>query len=180
MFRFKRWQFNNYLQNQNWNIKKFSSSNNPNNTNSSNNLPTSYSNGIKIMHFIQGVGICGIALTGYIASGIDPKKATEAEKKYKSNLMHYHKSFGIIMFGCIFPRLYFRFANTLPAHVSASSLEVLGGKLMHYALYGMLVIMPVTGVGMGYTSGYGAPFFSWKMPGVSKEKAATESYKQRY
>ena len=43
----------------------------------------------------------------------------------------------------------------------------------------MIVIMPVTGVGMGYYSGWGVPFFKWQMPGIAKAKADTEKMKNR-
>jgi len=170
MFRLKRIQDKAIKSLQNIYSRKFSSSHDG---------PSSYSLGQKTMHWIQAFGFCGITTTGYIASGIDPKKATEDQKKLKGNLMHYHKSFALLMFAAIFPRIYFRLKRAVPAHLPATSIEILAGSLMHYSLYGMIIIMPVTGICMGWYSGFGVPFFKWHLPGAPKEKTLTEDYKQK-
>ncbi len=53
----------------------------------------------------------------------------------------------------------------------ASGLENGLGKLTHYALYGFMTIMPVTGIAMGYFGGSGLPFFYTTLPGAVPTEA---------
>jgi cytochrome b561 len=140
--------------------------------------PTSYAQGIKVWHMIQAVGITGITISGYIASRIDPKTATEEQKVKKKNLMTLHKSFGLLMLGAIIPRVFYRLTTAIPAHLPATTFEMIAAKANHYGLYALMILMPVTGAGMGYFSGGGIPFFYWKVPGTSKANAGKEYYKK--
>jgi 1,2-dihydroxy-3-keto-5-methylthiopentene dioxygenase len=47
----------------------------------------------------------------------------------------------------------------------------MGAKITHYALYGFMVVMPVTGITMGYFGGKGLPFFYTALPGGEKNGA---------
>lgn len=141
--------------------------------------PAVYSKSLRWIHFIQAFSFTALAISGYVASGIDPKKASKSEIETKKSLMHIHKSFGLLMFTLIIPRIWIRLAATVPAHLPATTFELLAAKASHLSLYGMIVIMPVSGVGMGYYSGWGVPFFSFHMPGAPKAKADTPKYKSR-
>eukprot|EP01091_Cochliopodium_minus_P013191 TRINITY_DN4188_c0_g1_i3.p1 TRINITY_DN4188_c0_g1~~TRINITY_DN4188_c0_g1_i3.p1 ORF type:complete len:146 (+),score=40.63 TRINITY_DN4188_c0_g1_i3:567-1004(+) len=90
----------------------------------------------------------------------------------KGKLMNLHKSFGLLMFGLIVPRVAARLTTKIPAHLPGPGWEILAGKLSHYALYGGLIFMPTSGVLMSYLNGRGIPFFKWHIPGLPKEKAA--------
>jgi len=144
---------------------------------SSNNVnPNKYSLPTILMHWGQGSAIMAIVITGYIASRIKVNKDTpQADKDRKSYLMHLHKSFGVLSLGLIFIRIFFRTKTNIPVH-KVNIVEKIAGRISHYALYGMMVFLPVTGFGMGYLSGYGVPFFSTHIPGASKEKADTKTY----
>ncbi len=48
----------------------------------------------------------------------------------------------------------------------ASGLEDVLGKVTHYALYGFMIIMPASGIAMGYYGGKGLPFFYTTIPGA--------------
>ena len=61
----------------------------------------------------------------------------------------------------------------MPRAVPSPTLQHMASKVVHGALYGALVFMPVSGLAFGYASGWGVPFFFWNVPGAPKEKAET-------
>lgn len=156
---------------QKWSSKRnFSSSNET--------PPQIYSKGLRFWHAFQAIGFTGCTISGFIASRIDPKKANKVEKEKKEFLMHLHKSFGLLMFGAMLPRVWSRLAP-IPSHLPAPIYEFVASKLAHLFLNVVIVVMPLTGVTMGYFSGYGVPFFKWHLPGADKSKAKSESFKKR-
>jgi cytochrome b561 len=48
----------------------------------------------------------------------------------------------------------------------SGSVETSLGNAAHYALYGFMGIMPISGIAMGYYGGKGLPFFSTSFAGV--------------
>lgn len=69
-----------------------------------------------------------------------------ADKKLKGSLMYYHKSFGLLSFGLLFPRIFFRITSKLPGPVvGANTIEHLGATISHYLMYGFIFALPVTG-----------------------------------
>ena len=74
------------------------------------------------------------------------------DKERKGQLMHLHKSVGVTMAFVIPLRLAVRFASKLPAHVPGPAWEVFAGKLSHLALYGLLIVLPGTGIGASHLS----------------------------
>jgi len=104
------------------------------------------------------------------------------DKQLKGELMTIHKQMGLLAAGLLAPRVLARLAGPLPAHVpGTNTLEQLGATLSHYAAYGFIFFMPVSGVSMGYYSGNGIPFFfNMKMPGASAEHKDGALAKQAY
>ena len=138
--------------------------------------PEKYSLPTILFHWGQGAAIMTVVITGFFAGRIKMNKDTpQADKDRKGNLMHIHKSFGVLSLGLIFLRIFFRARSHIPVH-NVNIVEKIAGKVSHYALYGMMVFMPVTGFGMNYLSGFPVPFFNTKIPGAPKEKAATQLY----
>lgn len=139
-----------------------------------------YSRPLQLLHWIQAGGFIGCVATGYIASSIDPKKAPKEKVDLKWKLMNLHKSFGVLMFGLIVPRLYFRFSTQIPPQVPGMVVEHIAAKISHLSLYTAIVFMPLSGVIMGYYSGFGVPFFKWKfINGAPKELSQTPDYKKK-
>ena len=88
------------------------------------------------------------------------------DKKLKGILMNAHKSFGLLLFGLAIPRIAIRLTSTVPKHLPAPAWQVTASKISHYALYGVLIIMPTSGIAMGYFGGKGLPFFGAHIPGA--------------
>ena len=115
---------------------------------SSADLPATYPQAVKLFHWGMAAGI--ISCVGLVKA----KNYTD-DKKAKMNMMWYHKSFGLLSFGLIAPRVLLRLGSKLPAPPEGSALEHIAAKVTHFALYAGMVIMPLSGVAMGYFGGKG-------------------------
>mmetsp|Transcript_1207 Transcript_1207/g.1222 ORF Transcript_1207/g.1222 Transcript_1207/m.1222 type:complete len:213 (+) Transcript_1207:33-671(+) len=133
-------------------------------TNSS--LPEAYSTSMQLTHWLLGGAIIGCV--GCVQGAIYTK-----DKKLKGDLMFYHKSFGLLSFGLLFPRIAARVVSKIPEHVPGASWEVIASKISHGLLYVFMIVMPVSGVVMGYYSGKGLPFFWQTIPGAAKPDGDT-------
>jgi cytochrome b561 len=126
-------------------------------------LPTVYPFGIQFLHWTMGGSM--IAAVGLVLAAQNTQ-----DKKQKGDLMFYHKSFGLAAFGLLFPRLLLRATSKLPGGVpGASTLEHTAAALSHYALYGFIVFLPVSGVVMGLYGGNGLPFFYKTFPAFEQK-----------
>ena len=131
--------------------------------------PKTYNSLMQFWHWSMAAGVlCTFGTIQYKQSFGVPK--TEEAKSSVGNAMFYHKSFGLLMAMMIAPRLATRMFSTIPKHLPGLSIEHKLAKLSHWTTYGLLSVMCVSGVGMGYFNGFGVPFFGvWKMPGAEKE-----------
>jgi cytochrome b561 len=77
--------------------------------------------------------------------------------------MFRHKSFGLLTGMVVAPRLAYRLYNRAGYNVveihGTSVFETVASKLTHYGLYGFMMVMPASGIAMGYYGGKGLPFF---------------------
>ena len=68
------------------------------------------------------------------------------------------------------PRLVIRVASKSPGSLPGAKIwEKVMANASHFAMYGFLIAMPVTGVGMGYYGKGELPFFFTNIPGAAKE-----------
>jgi cytochrome b561 len=124
-----------------------------------------YSTGVKIMHWMSGG--CVLGCVGFV------QYAQNVKGKAKGDAMFYHKSFGLAAAGLLVPRLAIRAMSKAPPSFSPGGVEKLLADASHFIMYGMLVVMPVTGVAMGYYGGKGLPFFWTTLPGAEVADGAT-------
>ena len=120
----------------------------------------------------MGFTIVGLVGSGWLAGQIpnDPEKTDEKTLAWRSTMMHYHESFGLLMLAAIVPRIAIRFMHKAPKQLPGPAWEHLAGNLSHAALYGAMIFMPVSGLAFGYYSCWGVPFFAWNVPGLPKEQ----------
>eukprot|EP00468_Gymnochlora_sp_CCMP2014_P007462 CAMPEP_0167760588 /NCGR_PEP_ID=MMETSP0110_2-20121227/11669_1 /TAXON_ID=629695 /ORGANISM="Gymnochlora sp., Strain CCMP2014" /LENGTH=170 /DNA_ID=CAMNT_0007647115 /DNA_START=94 /DNA_END=606 /DNA_ORIENTATION=+ len=118
---------------------------------------------MKWMHWVTAGGVLGCFATVQLAMNTKDKKA----KGYYMNL---HKSFGLCVAGIVVPRVLLRFTSKLPPHLPGAAWEHLAASATHGMMYVFLIGMPASGIAMGYYGGKGLPFFSYKIPGIPKEK----------
>ena len=102
-------------------------------------------------------------------------KAQQSPKEEKGKWMFRHKSLGLLSALVVGPRLAYRVLGNQAFKVQklegAHPLEVTASKVVHYALYGFMAVMPATGIAMGYYGGKGLPFFYTTLPGIVKTDA---------
>lgn len=132
-------------------------------SNTGDSTPRAYATGVQVMHWLMGGSM--MASVGLVINAQKTK-----DKKLKSQLMFYHKSFGLLSFGLLFPRAILRAISRSPGSVPGSStIEHFLAQLSHLAMYGFIVGLPVTGTVMAAYGGYGMPFFYTTFPSVDKK-----------
>jgi cytochrome b561 len=75
------------------------------------------------------------------------------DKKTKMDLMFAHKSLGLLMGGAIAARVGLRLSSKVPVLPEGNALMHLAANASHVAMYAFMLIMPATGVVMGYYGG---------------------------
>jgi len=134
--------------------------------------PTQYNHAMQFFHWAAGGSI--LACLGLVQYKQSLPADTDVEKKKVGNLMMLHKSFGLVVTGLYLPRLAAKMVSTHPAAPGFSVVQSLA-KINHWGMYALVMTMCATGVGMGYQSGAGVPFFGLATlpgrPDVNKDMA---------
>jgi len=123
-----------------------------------------YAPPVQAMHWAMGG--CVLACFGFVQA------AQNVKGKKKGEYMFLHKSFGLAAAFLLGPRLAARLGSRSPKAFSAIGWEKALATASHGIMYGMLIIMPVTGVAMGYYGGKGLPFFWTTIPGAEQKDGA--------
>ena len=87
------------------------------------------------------------------------------DNKEKGDYMFLHKSCGTLAAMLLVPRLADKVISKSPGPMS-QGIERYAALASHTTMYGFLIALPVTGVGMGYFGGKGLPFFFTTLPGA--------------
>ena len=112
-------------------------------------------------HRAGALGCIGFVTLAQQLSFKDP-----VEKKKKIRYMMLHKSCGLLVAALMIPRLGYRLASKLPAAPTGDRIQHVLSNFSHVALYAGLILMPVSGIVMGYFGGKGLPFFGATIPGA--------------
>ena len=84
--------------------------------------------------------------------------------------MFLHKSFGLLTGLIVAPRFAYRILSRSSYNVQHlpgnAAWENAAGTASHFFLYGFMVVMPASGIAMGYYGGKGLPFFYTTYPSV--------------
>ena len=87
---------------------------------------------------------------------------TEEKTPENWTALQLHLSVGITLGVVVILRILWRMMNQQPEAEPGSRLQHLAAKFGHYALYGMMILMPITGyIGTGVNTEY---FFSFEIP----------------
>lgn len=103
-----------------------------------------------------------------------------ANKFARSQVYTFHKSLGLTILTLMILFIAWSLTNKKPAWPgSMPSWERVSAKAVHYALYVLFILTPITGWWMSTASGH-APnvywLFTWPMPSVAKNKSVAEFY----
>lgn len=103
------------------------------------------------IHWLMAVLIIGMLILGtYMVTlpiGIE-----------KLKLYGWHKETGVLILALVSFRLFWRLINTNP-HLSMPLLERIAARLAHWALYGLMFAMPMTGWLLSSAAGFSVSFF---------------------
>lgn len=105
------------------------------------NTQTSYGSVSKWIHWVTFILIAIAIAAPFIADELakgDPLKGT---------LFMIHKSCGITVLGVVILRLLWRLVSIIPNPVKGlSNLQIFGVKFVHFALYVVMIAMPLSGI----------------------------------
>lgn len=108
----------------------------------------------KVLHMLIAIIILGLLGMGVAFSYIP--------KDIEKMLMPYHKSAGVTLLILMVIRLLWTLINLsprLPEHMSL--LEKFAAKFVHYLLYIVVIMMPITGIIMTLAGGHPLPFWNF-------------------
>ena len=103
------------------------------------------------LHWIVAVVIIGLLCLGLYMTGLPVGIE-------KLKLYGWHKEFGLLVLLLVCFRLYWRFINRTP-RLSIPWYEKLAARLVHWAFYGFMLAMPLTGWLMSSAAGVPVSFF---------------------
>ncbi|WCR58046.1 cytochrome b [Wolbachia endosymbiont of Ctenocephalides felis wCfeJ] len=107
-----------------------------------------YSLGLRIIHWVMAVFIIGMLCSGFYM------KSLPMSSEIKFNIYAIHKAFGVTILGLIIVRIFFRvftYVPSLPA--TLSRFEINASKTVHFGLYALMILMPLSGYIMSSASG---------------------------
>lgn len=118
------------------------------------NSSKSYGSVAIAMHWAVVMLVLGAALTGLFGDDL-PKGAVRQAGLFA------HISFGLAILGFAFARLFWRLADPPPAPVDSplGAWGELVGQIAHYAIYGLLIAIPVAGIMVQFARGEPLPLF---------------------
>jgi cytochrome b561 len=107
----------------------------------------------RLLHWAMAVLLLGMGAVGYWMVGLPPTD----DKWWWYGV---HKSFGLIVLALSIMRLSWRFLNVVPElSRNLPQWQVMAGRSMVVILYGLMIVMPTTGVLMSFYGGYPIKFF---------------------
>ena len=128
---------------------------------------------IRILHWLMALMIIGLLAVGLYMTGLSHDNPQRAQ------LYSLHKSFGITVLMLAVMRLGFRLkqkAPALPAAIPPTERKL--GELGHWALYGFMFVMPLSGYLMSTYYGLSVKWFGAALPkivGVNKLRGGLAS-----
>lgn len=109
----------------------------------------------KGFHWIMVLGFIALYVIGFYMTGL-PLGPEMFEK------IALHKSIGILVLGLALFRLVWRFTNQNPElPIDMPAHERIGAHLSHIALYGVMIVMPLSGWAMSSAANYPVSVFGW-------------------
>lgn len=114
---------------------------------------------MRIMHWGMALLILGIIAVGWYMAWLDKSVS------YKYELYYWHKSFGVLVIFLIAARLVIRWLSKLPPPLTTvTTVERRVGTLVHWLLYLLLILVPLSGYFMSDAAGKAIPLFNLVMP----------------
>ena len=116
----------------------------------------------KLLHWLIAILILGLIWLGWYMVDL-----TYYDKWYNDSL-HYHKSLGILALALALVKIGWQCHTPAPGPVAGlKTREKAGAKVMHYVLWGMMLLIPVTGYLISTSAGKPIQLFNWfELPAI--------------
>lgn len=116
----------------------------------------------RILHALMAVLIITLFCVGIFMADFMPQEAT-----YKFQVYALHKSFGVMVLILVFVRIVNRFIHTPPAMPQGlPKIEKFAAHAIHYLLYVLMFLVPLSGYLMSNAYGFPVDFFNIRMPNL--------------
>lgn len=113
-----------------------------------------YSLGLRIIHWLMAVFIISMLCSGLYM------KSLPVSNTIKFTIYTIHKACGITILGLIVIRIFFRIFTYVPPFPSTfSKLVVSASKIVHFCLYFLMILIPLSGYIMSSASGIKIKYF---------------------
>lgn len=123
-----------------------------------------------LLHWIMAILIIGMLVLGLYMVSLPISLE-------KLKLYGWHKEYGFIVLALAMFRLFWRITNITP-HLSLPFLEMLAARAMHWAFYGFMFAMPISGWLITSAAGLPASFFGlFTLPNLI---STNEEYRQLF
>ena len=110
----------------------------------------------KLLHWLIAILILGLIWLGWYMVDL-----TYYDKWYNASL-HYHKSLGILALALAIAKLGWYVYTPAPGPLAdLQPWEKTGARLMHYLLWGMMLLIPVSGYLISTSAGKPIQLFNW-------------------
>lgn len=104
------------------------------------------------IHWVMAI-LIGYCMVSAVIKGYLPKGAL------KTDVMNFHKWFGVTILSLVIARVSFRIFNKPPKLDSGNKKQDLAAHAAHYLLYLLMILVPLVGVLMMQFGGYPLTFF---------------------
>jgi cytochrome b561 len=122
---------------------------------------------IRVLHWLMAVAFAGMLIAGFIVSGI-PK-----DEPSRHLILGPHKSFGITLFALAALRVILRLFARAPSLPEAiPSMQRAIAHAAHFAFYGLMLLMPISGYVMSTSMGQPVRWFGLDVPRLLAEDRA--------
>ena len=127
---------------------------------------------LRLIHWITAICIIGLIVSGYFMTELDADKGDTLWGFGKWDMYGLHKSFGVLTLIFVAIRIILRIATKIPElPFEIKPIDAILAKLGHFALYILMIAVPVSGVIMSMAGGYGVKLFGYKLPDlIEKDK----------
>ncbi len=120
-----------------------------------------YSVGIRIFHWLTSACVFTLLIVGWYMTSL------EESVPNKYSFFNFHESLGIVVLVVTASRVFLKFKSNqleLPSHLGPYEKKL--ANSVHFLLYGLLFLMPLTGILMTLLGGYKVPFFIFEFPNI--------------
>lgn len=113
----------------------------------------------KTFHWATAVMFLVAVPLGWWAASLGPGNPDPDLAEVRDEILFWHKSFGVTALFLAIPRLIWTILSRRKLLSYLPTRERVLAKLVHASLYGIMLLLPLTGIAMSQAAGFGVSFF---------------------